>query len=60
MMLRKKTKHNAFKSCVISLLAVVGFVLACFLFCTVLFQLNQASTATANTSGALLNLFFGV
>ena len=57
MMLRKKTKHNAFKSCVISLLTLAGILLACFLFCTVLFQLNQASYGT--TTGDVLNLFFG-
>ena len=57
MMLRKKTKHNAFKSCVISLLTLAGILLACFLFCTVLFQLNQASYNT--TTGEVLNLFFG-
>jgi uncharacterized protein YpmS len=56
MMLRKKTKHNAFKSCIISLLALVGILLACFLFCTVLFQLNQASVTTGSV---VLNLLFG-
>ena len=57
MMLRKKTKHNAFKSCVISLLALAGILLACFLFCTVLFQLNQASLAT--TGSQVLNFMLG-
>jgi len=57
MMLRKKTKHNAFKSCVISLLALVGILFACFLFCTVLFQLNQASLTT--TGSEVFNLLFG-
>jgi hypothetical protein len=57
MMLRKKTKENPVKSCLISLLTIVGLLLACFLFCTVLFQLNQASVST--TSSALVNILFG-
>ena len=57
MMLRKKTKENPVKGCLISLLTIVGLLLACFLFCTVLFQLNQASIGT--TSSALCNILFG-
>jgi uncharacterized protein YpmS len=57
MMLRKKTKQNGFKSCMLTLLALVGLLLACFLFCTVVFQLNQSTVAA--TSSGLLNLLFG-
>jgi hypothetical protein len=51
MMLRKKTKENPIKGCLISLLTLVGLLAVCFVFCTVVFQLNQASTGT---SGFLL------
>ena len=51
MMLRKKTKENPVKSCLITLLTLVGLMAACFLFCTVIFQLNEASI---NASSFLL------
>ena len=54
MMLRKKAKDNPAKSCLISLLTLVGLMAACFLFCTVIFQLNEASTGSAGTTGFLL------
>ena len=57
MMLRKKTKENPIKSCLIWLLAVVALMAACFLFCTVIFQLNQA--AVAAHSNVLFTSFFG-
>jgi len=57
MMLRKKTKENPVKSCLIWLLAIVGLLAACFLFCTVVFQLNQASVAAH--SSVLFNILFG-
>jgi hypothetical protein len=57
MMLRKKTKENPIKGCLISLLTIVGLLLACFLFCTLVFQLNQ--TSVSGTSSALLNFLFG-
>ncbi len=53
MLLRKKTKENPIKGCLLSLLALVGFIIACFLFCTLMFQINSAS----NGSTQLLNLF---
>jgi hypothetical protein len=53
MLLRKKTKENPIKGCLLSLLALVGFIIACFLFCTLMFQINNAS----NGSTQLLNLF---
>jgi hypothetical protein len=43
MLLRKKTKESPLKSCFIFLLALVGFVLACFLVCTLIFQINSAA-----------------
>jgi hypothetical protein len=46
MMLRKKAKENPVKSCLISLLTLVGLFAACFIFCTVVFQLNQASSGS--------------
>ena len=55
MLLRKKTKENPVKGCALTLLALVGFIIACFLFCTLVFQVN--STAN-NGSTELLNLFF--
>jgi hypothetical protein len=55
MLLRKKTKENPIKSCFITLLALVGFIIACFLFCTLVFQINSA---TNNNSTELLNLIF--
>jgi hypothetical protein len=57
MLLRKKVKENPLKGCLISLLTLVGLLLACFLFCTVMFQLNQATTGTGTTD--LLRLLFG-
>ncbi|MEO8288350.1 MAG: hypothetical protein ABI670_18150 [Chloroflexota bacterium] len=57
MMLRKKTKENPLKGCLLSLLTIVGLLLACFLFCTVMFQLNQSSVA--QTSSAIFSLYFG-
>ena len=54
MMLRKKTKENPVKSCLITLLTLVGLMAACFLFCTVIFQLNQASVGATSTTGFLL------
>lgn len=57
MMLRKKTKQNPVTGCLLTLLTVVGLMLACFLFCTVLFQLNQASVGT--TTSSLLSLWLG-
>lgn len=57
MLLRKKVKENPIKGCLVSLLAIVGLLLACFLFCTVIFQLNQAAS-TPNSSD-LLRLIFG-
>jgi hypothetical protein len=54
MMLRKKQKDNAAKGCLLTLLTVVGLLAACFLFCTVVFQLNQASTNGLGTTGFLL------
>jgi hypothetical protein len=55
MLLRKKTKENPIKGCLITLLALVGFIIACFLFCTLVFQINSA---TNNSSTELLNLIF--
>jgi hypothetical protein len=55
MLLRKKTKENPIKGCLITLLALVGFIIACFLFCTLVFQINSA---TNNNSTELLNLIF--
>jgi len=57
MMLRKKTKQNPVLGCFITLLTIVGLLLVCFLFCTVVFQLNQAGTAS--TSGSLFAFLFG-
>jgi hypothetical protein len=55
MLLRTKAKANPIKGCLVSLLALVGFIIVCFLFCTVMFQINQAaSTGTSE----LLNLLF--
>lgn len=51
MMLRKKTRENPVTSCLISLLTIVGLMAACFVFCTVVFQLNQAATGA---TGVLL------
>ncbi len=48
MMLRKKTKENPVKGCLLTLLTLVGLLAACFVFCTVLFQLNQASTGATS------------
>ena len=56
MLLRKKVKENPIKSCFISILTLVGFIIACFLFCTVVFQLNQASIGASTD---LLRLIFG-
>ena len=56
MLLRKKVKENPIKGCLISLVTIVGLVVACFLFCTVMFQLNQASI---NDTSHLLTLIFG-
>ena len=56
MLLRKKVKQNPIKSCLISLLTIAGLVVACFLFCTVMFQLNEASISDTSN---LLTLFFG-
>jgi hypothetical protein len=56
MMLRKKTKENPAKGCLLSLLTIVGLLLACFLFCTVVFQLNQASVGATSSA---LSIFFG-
>jgi hypothetical protein len=55
MLLRKKTKESPIKGCLISLLALVGFIIACFLFCTLMFQINNASNGG---STQLLNLIF--
>lgn len=57
MLLRKKVKENPIKGCLVSLLTIVGLLVACFLFCTVMFQLNQAATTTGTTD--LLTLLFG-
>jgi hypothetical protein len=51
MMLRKKTRENPIKGCLLTLITLVGLLAACFVFCTVVFQLNQASTGA---SGFLL------
>jgi hypothetical protein len=56
MLLRKKTKENPIKGCAVSLLALVGFIIVCFLFCTIMFQINQAASTTG--SSELLNLIF--
>jgi len=56
MLLRKKVKENPLKGCVVSLLTIVGLIIACFLFCTVVFQVNQASVGASTD---LLNLIFG-
>jgi hypothetical protein len=56
MLLRKKTKQNPIVSCLVMLLTLVGLALVCFLFCTVIFQLNQAS---APATGSLISLFLG-
>ena len=55
MLLRKKTKENPIKGCFISLLALVGFIIVCFLFCTLIFQINSA---TNSGSTQVLNLLF--
>ncbi len=55
MLLRKKTKENPIKGCLVSLLALVGFIIACFLFCTLMFQINSA---TNSGTSQLLNLIF--
>ncbi len=47
---QKKKKDGPIKGCLIPLLAVVGLLLVCFLFCTVLFQLNQATGNGGNTT----------
>jgi membrane protein insertase Oxa1/YidC/SpoIIIJ len=56
MLLRKKVKENPIKGCLISLLTIVGLLIACFLFCTVMFQLNQAATTNSTD---LFTLLFG-
>jgi hypothetical protein len=56
MLLRKKVKENPIKGCLISLLTLLGLLFACFLFCTVMFQLNQATTTDVTD---LLRLLFG-
>jgi hypothetical protein len=39
MMLRKK-KEGPVKGCLVPILALLGFILACYLFCFVLYLLN--------------------
>jgi membrane protein insertase Oxa1/YidC/SpoIIIJ len=56
MLLRKKVKENPIKGCFITLITIVGLIVACFLFCTVMFQLNQASISDTSN---LLTLIFG-
>jgi len=56
MLLRKKTKQNPILGCLIMLLTLAGILLVCFLFCTVVFQLNQASEPS---TGSIINLLFG-
>jgi hypothetical protein len=56
MLLQKKTKQNPIVSCLIMLLTLVGLLLVCFLVCTVVFQLNQASEPA---TGSLISLLFG-
>lgn len=57
MLLRKKTKDNPIKGCGLSILSLAGLLLACFLICFVIFQLNQASVGT-NTR-TMLEMFIG-
>ncbi len=57
MIMRKKVRENPLKGCLISLLTIVGLLIACFLFCTVMFQLNQVATG-ANSSD-IMTLLFG-
>jgi hypothetical protein len=62
MMLRKKTKESPAKSCLLTLLTLVGLMLACFLFCTVMFYLNQWSVnqqTTTTTGSSLFAWLFG-
>jgi hypothetical protein len=56
MLLRKKTRENPIKGCVISLVTIAGLMVACFLFCTLMFQLNQAATGATTE---LLTLIYG-
>ncbi len=57
MLLRKKTKQNPALGCLFTLLTIAGIMLVCFLFCTVVFQLNQAGNSS--TSGSLFAFLFG-
>jgi hypothetical protein len=57
MVTRKITKQNPIVGCFIILLTLVGLLLACFLFCTVVFQLNQATDPTSGIN--LVNLLLG-
>ena len=40
---KQKKKGGFFSTCIIPILTILGFVGGCFLICTVLFLLNQAS-----------------
>jgi hypothetical protein len=57
MLSRKIAKQNPIVGCLIILVTLVGLLLACFLFCTVIFQLNQASEPTSGIN--LVNLLLG-
>ena len=56
MLLRKKTKQNPIVGCFVLLLALIGFMLVCFLFCTVIFQLDKSNISNISS---VLNLFLG-
>jgi hypothetical protein len=42
----KKKKGGFFTTCIVPILTIVGLVGGCFLLCTALFLLNQASVAS--------------
>jgi hypothetical protein len=46
---KQKKKGGLFSTCIVPILTILGLVGGCFLLCTIIFMLNDASIG--NTSG---------
>jgi len=53
MMLESK-KTGRIRGCVIPILSLIGFIILCFLFCLVIYQVGHVGSTTGTSTGGML------